>query len=256
TVQRLHIYDVLGNDKKGLYGSAGILVGIDGETRKTWFDHLTIAENTIDHVGREGIYFKSTWSVREEVGNQDYTGLGPWTPSTNVVVSGNKLTDIAGDGIKIDTTQGAVVEHNILHGFQLRSAANNAGIWTFNADDTIIQYNEVSGGGSDRYGMSFDSDGGSQGTVIQYNYSHDNAGGFLLLCPYSGAWTHGTVVRYNISRNDDARLFQLCPGDIDDTHIYNNTFINTTTSPTYFLQDDNSKVRGVTWRNNIVLNRV
>lgn len=256
-LQRLNIHDVMGDDNKGVNGSAAIQVGIDGSATPTWIDGLQILDNTITHSGREGIYTKSTWNKRPEVGTQDTSGLGPWTPSTGVVISGNTLTSIAGDGIKIDTTQGAVIEHNVLNGFQLRSSANNAGIWPFNSDDTVVQYNDVSGGGSAGDGMSFDADGGSQRTIFQYNYSHDNVGGLLLVCPYSGAKTYGTIMRYNVSINDGrgSRLFQLCPGDIDQTQIYNNTIIDDTVTPTYFLQDDNSTRRGVSWHNNIVVNR-
>ncbi|WP_405938381.1 hypothetical protein OG338_18625 [Streptomyces sp. NBC_00726] len=41
-----------------------------------------------------------------------------------------------------------------------------------------------------------------------YNYSHDNKGGFLLVCPYSGTKTVDTVARCNVSRNDGERLLQ------------------------------------------------
>lgn len=254
-LQNLSIHDVRGGDSKGLTGSSGIQVTVTGGTKASWYNDLRISNNQIYDVDREGIYFKSTWNKRPEVGGQDYTGLGPWTPSTGVVVSGNKLNSIAGDGIKLDTTTGAVVRDNTLAGFQLRSAAANAGIWTFNADDTIVSGNDVSGGGNSRDGMSFDADGGSQRTVFEYNYSHDNAGGLLLLCPYSGAFTHGTVMRYNVSHNDGARIFQLCPGDIQQTEIYNNTIVNDAVTPLKFLQDDNSVKRQISWRNNVVVNR-
>ncbi|WP_285725674.1 NEW3 domain-containing protein [Psychromicrobium xiongbiense] len=254
-LQRLTIHDVRGGDTKGLAGSAGIQIAVTGSVTPTWFDDLTIRNNTIHDVDREGIYTKSTWNKRPEVGSQDTSGLGPWTPSTRVVISGNQLSSIAGDGIKVDSMKGAVIEHNTLTGFQLRSAVANAGIWPFNADDTVVQYNEVSGGGNSKDGMSFDADGGAQRTIFQYNYSHHNAGGLLLLCPYSGAFTYGTVMRYNISVDDGERLFQLCPGDIQQTSIYNNTVVNSQVTPRFFLQDDNSTQRQISWRNNVVVNR-
>ncbi|TXS20638.1 hypothetical protein EAO71_29340 [Streptomyces sp. ms191] len=34
--------------------------------------------------------------------------------------------------------------------------------------------------------MSFDTDGASRRTVFPYDYSHDDAGGFLLIRPYRG----------------------------------------------------------------------
>ncbi|MET9373077.1 right-handed parallel beta-helix repeat-containing protein [Streptomyces sp. NPDC002992] len=240
TLDHLSIHDVRGGDFKTLTGSSAIHIAVEGTTVPSWYDGLDIHHNDIRDVDREGIYFKSRFSKRDLVGNQQDPNAypGPWTPSLNVRIHHNTLTSLAGDGIKIDTTRGARIDHNRLDGFQLRSKAANAGIWTFNTDDTIIEYNEVSGGGNTKDGMSFDADGASKGTVFQYNYSHDNTGGFLLICPYSGARTLDTVVRYNISRDDGARLIQNCWGPILNTQIYNNTFVNRTKVPGYLVQDD------------------
>ncbi|MEV8624244.1 right-handed parallel beta-helix repeat-containing protein [Streptomyces sp. NPDC051079] len=240
SLDHLAIHDVRGGDSKTLTGSSAIHVAVEGTTVPSWYDGLDIAHNDIRDVDREGVYFKSRFSKRDLVGNQQdpVAFPGPWTPSLRVRVHHNTLTSIAGDGIKIDTTSGARVDHNRIDGFQLRSKAANAGIWTFNTDDTTVEYNEVSGGGNTKDGMSFDADGASKGTVFQYNHSHDNAGGFLLICPYSGAQTLDTVVRYNLSVDDGARLVQNCWGPILNTRIFNNTFVNRTTVPSYLVQDD------------------
>ena len=55
-------------------------------------------------------------------------------------------------------------------------------------------------------GQAFDSDGFCRNTVFQYNYSHDNDGGFMLIC---GRENVGTTIRYNISQNDQTRLFHF-----------------------------------------------
>lgn len=240
TLDHLFVHDVRGGDHKTLTGSSAVHVAVEGTTVPSWYDGLSIHHNVIRDVDREGIYFKSRFSKRELVGGQQdpVAYPGAWTPSLNVRIHHNTLTSLAGDGIKIDTTSGARIDHNRLDGFQLRSQAANAGIWTFNTDDTVVEHNEVSGGGNTKDGMSFDADGASRGTVFQYNYSHDNAGGFLLICPYSGAKTLDTVARYNISRDDGARLVQNCWGPILGTRIHNNTFVNRTTVPGYLVQDD------------------
>ncbi|MFI8827421.1 right-handed parallel beta-helix repeat-containing protein [Streptomyces sp. NPDC053431] len=240
TLDHLAIHDVRGGDFKTLTGSSAIHVAVEGSTVPSWYEDLDIHHNDIRNVDREGVYFKSRFSKRALVGNQQDPNAfpGPWTPSLGVRVHHNTLTSIAGDGIKIDTTRGARIDHNRVDGFQLRSQAANAGIWTFNTDHTTIESNEVSGGGNTKDGMSFDADGASRNTVFQYNHSHDNKGGFLLICPYSGAMTLGTVVRYNMSVDDGARLIQNCWGPILDTRIHNNTFVNRTTVPGYLVQDD------------------
>ena len=230
-----------GTDFKALGGSSAIQITVEGTAKASSYDGLDIHHNRIEDVDREGIYFKSTFSKRDLVGEQQDPNAfpGAWTPSTHVRIHHNTLTDLAGDGIKLDTTSGARVDHNRVDGFQLRSPSANAGVWTFNTDATTIEYNEVSGGGNTHDGMSFDADGASRGTVFQYNHSHDNKGGFLLICPYSGAKTLDTVARYNISSNDGARLVQNCWGPILNTRIYNNTFRNdASTTPGYLVQDD------------------
>ncbi|MEV0092130.1 right-handed parallel beta-helix repeat-containing protein [Streptomyces sp. NPDC050738] len=241
-LDHLYIHDVRGGDFKTLTGSSAIHIAVEGRTAPSNYDGLNIHHNLIENVDREGIYFKSTYSKRDLVGNQQDPNAfpGAWTPSTNVRVSHNTLRSIGGDGMKLDTTAGARVDHNRVDGFQLRSPSANAGIWTFNTDDTTVEYNEVSGGGNTHDGMSFDADGASQRTVFQYNYSHDNKGGFLLVCPYSGARTVDTVARYNVSRNDGERLLQNCWGPILNTQVYNNTFYNKEVIPKNLVQDDNS----------------
>ncbi|GGU91713.1 hypothetical protein GCM10010275_30760 [Streptomyces litmocidini] len=222
-----------GGDFKTLTGSSAIHVAVEGTTVPSWYDGLEIHHNDIRDVDREGIYFRSRFSRRDLVGDQQDPNAcpGAWTPSLNVRIHHNALTSLAGDGIKIDTTGGARVDHNRLDGFQLRSRAANAGIWTFDTDDTVVEHNEVSGGGNTRDGMSFDADGASRGTVFQYNHSHDNAGGFLLVCPYSGAKTLGTVVRYNLNRTvRPGYLVQDDAGSPAATRhepsIRNNVFVN------------------------------
>lgn len=240
SVSGLYIHDVRGGDHKTVSGSSAIHIAVEGTARASAYDGLDIGYNRIEDVDREGIYFKSTFSKRDLVGQQQDPNVypGPWTPSTGVRIHHNTLKSLAGDGMKLDTTSGARVDHNRIDGFQLRSPSANAGIWTFNTDDTTVEHNEVSGGGNTHDGMSFDADGASRNTVFQYNYSHDNAGGFLLICPYSGAKTIGTVARYNVSRDDGARLVQNCWGPILDTKIYNNTFHNKERIPGFLVQDD------------------
>ena len=92
----------------------------------------------------------------------------------------------------------------------------------WNADHTVFQYNEASGGETTRDGMAYDIDEGSFGTVFQYNYSHDNAGGFFLVCTATGRLADA-VIRYNISRNDHYRGIETCPGSFDGVRVRHNT---------------------------------
>jgi len=84
--------------------------------------------------------------------------------------------------------------------------------------------------------MAFDSDFGNNGSLFQYNHSHDNEGGFMLFCGACGAGSSstGTVVRYNLSRADKSRwLFAV--GE-KSARMYNNTVYLPSGSTTAVIQ--------------------
>ena len=92
-----------------------------------------------------------------------------------------------------------------------------------------MQYNEVSGMKGTNDGEGYDSDYNCRNTLFQYNFSHDNDGGFMLICNDGSQhlpWNignSGTVIRYNLSVNDGLHTFNIS-GPCQDTQIYNNTF--------------------------------
>ena len=60
--------------------------------------------------------------------------------------------------------------------------------------------------------------------MFQYNYSHDNEGGFFFICAPGHSYNEDTIIRYNISQNDgvnSARVFHI--SGARNTRIYNNT---------------------------------
>ncbi|MFI7337574.1 right-handed parallel beta-helix repeat-containing protein [Streptomyces sp. NPDC050085] len=217
----LTVHDIRGDDTKDNDGSAGILFSVTGSAVPTRYDDVVVAGNTLDSIDREGIFFASSWNSRSAVGGYDPAGPA-WTPSTRVVVRNNTLSDLGGDGIVMTVTKGALVEHNTLRGFQRRSAGYNAGMWPYNADGTVFQYNDTSGGETTRDGMAYDVDEGTFGTVFQYNYSHDNAGGFFLVCTADGTLSDA-VIRFNVSQNDHYRGIETCRGSFTDVRFLHNT---------------------------------
>ncbi|MFC9456246.1 hypothetical protein [Streptomyces sp. NPDC056983] len=70
--------------------------------------------------------------------------------------------------------------------------------------------------------MAYDVDEGSFGTVFQYNYSHDNAGGFFLVCSADGT-LGDAVIRFNISQNDHFRGIETCRGSFSGVRFLHNT---------------------------------
>lgn len=213
--RRLTIHDVNGVDDNKVNG--GIDYTADGDKTPSRFVDLRIEDNNIYRVDRSGIF---GWSDRWQ--------RSKWYPSLQVIVRGNFLSDIGGDGIVAVATDGALLEHNVVAFANQRSEGFNVAIWPWSADNTIIQFNEAFETKGQRDGEGFDSDWNARNTIIQYNYSHDNDGGFLLICndgsqkPEDSAGNTGTIVRYNISQNDRTRGINIS-GPTKNTVIYNNT---------------------------------
>lgn len=141
----------------------------------------------------------------------------------------------SGSGIVVAFVDGAFVEYCEAHH---NGGENNApgggpvGIWGWEVNRLVIQHceshhNESQGGD----GGGFDLDGGATNSVMQYNYSHDNAGTGFGLFQFADAHPfRNNTVRYNISQNDGQRRgggigfwASASNGGISSAHVYNNT---------------------------------
>ena len=129
------------------------------------------------------------------------------------------------------------------HRQQATYLATNASIWWAYADNNLVQFNEsfASVNGAED-GHGFDVDAGNINSLVQYNYSHDNAGGFMLFVndTYN---TINTIVRYNISQNDRKSIFRYS-GSIDNVYNYNNTIYVGKSSGNPVMSDYFTKASG------------
>ncbi len=203
----LHVHDVNGDLRKSHEG-CGIF--FESRGRGARFENLRIENCHVVRTDRNGICQRTGNSSR----------------STGVIIRGNLLENVGGDGIKVWGSNGAIIEYNVLRGGRMRCQDAAAGIWPWDCDDTLIQFNEVSGMRGTRDGQGFDSDYRCRNSVFQYNYSHDNEGGFMLICSPGNSYNEGTIIRYNISQNDginSARTFHFA-GGVSNTMVCNNTF--------------------------------
>jgi hypothetical protein len=215
TVNHIHfkncyIHDIDGN-ADGSKGTGGIIA------TAIKFDDLLIEGNTIRKVDRTGIQ-----------------PMGATAAHTNVVIRGNTIISSGGDAMIVLGCIKALVEYNVADSCCARCTGCNAGIWPFASDSTVFQFNEACrtvGNSCDRDG--FDSDWKCRGTLFQYNYSHDNGGGFMLICSPGHAapeytsnpascYNTGTVIRYNISQNDLTYVIDPKGEGTTETKIYNN----------------------------------
>ncbi|NML91169.1 right-handed parallel beta-helix repeat-containing protein [Sphingobium sp. TB-6] len=212
-VRDMYIHDIRGtNDRKD---NGGIIFQALASTRATRFHNLVIERNIIWRADRSGI-----------AGISDQVTPDRWFPSEGVVIRDNYLDDIGGDGIVPRGTDGALVEHNIVYRAAARATGYKVAIWQWSTDNTLIQLNEVGFTHGRWDGQGFDSDFNSRRTTIAYNFSHDNEGGFVLICSpdrtrADNMGNVGTVVSRNVSRHDGARIVQLA-GPISHARIESN----------------------------------
>jgi hypothetical protein len=137
--------------------------------------------------------------------------------SSNVMVLDSHLHDNGGDGVMMGPVRNGLLEGNECHhNGRIRNA--RLGCWTWDSENTVIQFNESHHNmtplvdGKARDGGGFDLDLGTENGVIQYNWSHDNEGeGFLLLAwpigfGYSRGQSRNVQMRYNIGERDGKKL--------------------------------------------------
>ena len=209
----------------------------------TQINDIRITNCEIYDVGRSGINFLTPWARRTTEKWQGSYGTGrvdyEWLPYEDFYLGNNYIHDVDGDGCIIDNCANAVVENNLVTRCvtRLHSSARMAvGLFNWNSDDTYFQFNEVYDiqiGGTEAYndGQGIEIDALNDRTWVQYNYVHDNHGGFMMFCTVGDYYRgYDYVVRYNISQNDYAHPRQ---GLIDiytdnyDGEIYNNTLYMT-----------------------------
>lgn len=245
-LNHLYIHDVNGSDVKKAGGGAGISWNNRGNKIKSRFDGLLIENCKLVRTDRNGIT------------GGGYTHRNNWYPNLHVVIRGNDLYDIGGDGIVPIGCDGAIVEYNrlIKGGQRFPEGDASAGIWPWSCDNTLIQYNVVADMAGPWDSQGYDSDWNCKHSVFQYNYSYDNLGGFFLICSPTKnkqAGNSRTIIRYNISYNDGGRvtwksagfspIFHIS-GPVKHIRIYRNIVIrDRTVNP----KEDKSLVTFTTW---------
>lgn len=187
----------------GIYFNAGT----SSVTGPSWFENVYIENNKIEKVSRVGIFFDSQWVKRPGIdwGNNTYINDEKgWYPSKNVNIRNNKFNYTGGDAAVVLGCNGGVMEYNTCYNAQYlgRGGYYTAGLWIHSTINYVIQYNEAAythllNGSGD--GQGFDIDMSCKNIIFQYNYSHHNDGGGILLCTNSSPMTiyneDGTPVR-------------------------------------------------------------
>ena len=216
-----------------LYESCAIWVGVpgwnDNNGLTTSFNDVLIQNNQIYQSDRCGIL---VWTTAAPGGaSQFQPGL---IPSKNVIVRNNLLEDIGGDAILVLGSDKPLIERNVVRRCCIKSGnpiygtdynQSAAAIWVHHCEKGIMQYNAVYDClkiGTNNDGMAYDFDFNCNGNILQYNYSRNNAGGFLLIMNTAT----NNIARYNISENDLNHVLFCVGSKFDKNLVYNNTFYN------------------------------
>ena len=223
-IRRMEISDVNGSITNDVSkNNGGIFIEIAGSAKPTYFDTLVVEDCYIHDVDRTGLSNNSTWAERT------LTHDSTWVPSKHVIFRRNTLEAIGGNALIIRVADAPLIEYNLITTCATKLTGNAS--FSFDTDGAVWQYNEacftkLNAGDEDAGG--FDSDYKSKNTILQYNYSHDNDYGGVLVTggpASSGGFNDGTIVRYNLFVNNRNHQIRTS-GSATNTTFYNNTVYN------------------------------
>ncbi len=231
------IHDVVGYTTRSggeVYSTAAIYVEIQ-DPNISILDSLLVQGNHIYNTKCIGFQIKPPPSYG---GHPEY-----WM--TNLKVLDNTFEYTGADHILVQGAIAPLIAGNAgFDGGILATPNANmymAGMWVgYFTNNSTFQFNEVARcynqfvGGSGGDSQAFDVDYGTIGThTFQYNYTHDNVGGVLIMMPANPNQSPSVktvIYRYNVSVNDDrntnsGRQLNLYtyPG-VNAAYIYNNIF--------------------------------
>jgi PKD repeat protein len=227
-LQNLDIHNVNGDMSTGIdrgKGNGGILMEVAGTVTPSKWNDVLIQGCNVHDLSRTCLKFFSSWG--------SFCTNPTVLLSTNVVVRNCTVTNYTGDGICAHFADGALVEYNVSNGGCTNLDLANVPIWTWDNVNSVLQYNEAYGTVQNRDGMAYDIDGCCSNNVLQYNYSHNNNGGFIMFVssPDCAAknftyvrlpFCSNNTFRYNISQRDMNKVFHFA-GKVNDNYVYNNT---------------------------------
>ena len=269
-LKNLNIHDVIGNvynkhmNNGGIYFTVymphdaqtenkadGTKDFVSSETGVPRFNDVLIDGCSVVNTNRWGIAVGYTvlWGkfTGMEISDEDIAKYG----STNVVVQNNYVKDAGGDSITMMYCDKPLVQYNVSDGAARQMHSGDygpqgetqrfaAGIWPWKCKDAVFQYNEAfdtkNTNNDNGDGQAWDADW-SDGTIYQYNYSHNNEGGCLMVCLNEA---YRTTFRYNISQNDLRAVLDTFGSP--QAHIYNNVFYVADNVPIYRSRSNGTAV--------------
>ena len=229
----LFIHDISGNLQDKHMNNGGIQMNVlkpadENATGIARYQDVKISNCYVKDVSRAGIVVGYTYQHDKFNGAALADEIVKKYGHTNLVLEGNYVQNAGNDAIVAMYAYQPVIQNNVSDtagvdlddGYPGYWQSFCAAIWPWKCKDAVFQYNEafdtVGEGNGD--GQAWDIDW-SDGTVYQYNYSHNNGGGAMLIClneAYNGTF------RYNLSQDDLKCLITFQGNPL--AKIYNNVF--------------------------------
>ncbi len=212
----------------------------DASLRKpTSFEDVVLQNCSIHDVDRTGFSNMSVWwnrSLKSKWGDTLPNGkVHNWVPSMKIIIRNNRFERTGANALIVRAAESPLIEYNFFNECSVKGSGNAS--FPFNCDNALFQFNEACftvynteadswDGKKDADAGGFDSDWNCKNTIIQYNYSHDNGFGGVLICCDGGSknsFNDGTVIRYNIFENNAHHIVRTS-GPATSSKVYNNLF--------------------------------
>lgn len=227
--QRIHYggvnFQVFGNRGYKEYDTGGY-----------YFKDVRIENNTFENVELHAVQFAFNWFAADGADAGQYDENGKWHEgweqlwvrtrdlySRDVYIGHNYAESIGQGAIQLANTKNMKVEYNEVNGYLERYDAVSCALYLWAGADSVMQFNEVYGGPNNEFdGTPWDLEYTNFNVTYQYNYSHDNAAGWMA---YMGNSSNSTA-RHNLSVNDNGVLVKnMLSTNYSPTYFVNNTFV-------------------------------
>jgi hypothetical protein len=218
-------FQVFGSKSYKDYGTGGY-----------YFKDVRIENNTFENVELHAVQFAFNWFYDRDADSGQYDENGKWHEgweqlwvrtrdlySRDVYIGHNYAESIGQGAIQLANTKNMKVEYNEVNGYLERYDAVSCALYLWAGADSVMQFNEVYGGPNNEFdGTPWDLEYTNFNVTYQYNYSHDNAAGWMA---YMGN-SSNSIARYNLSVNDNGVLVKnMLSTNYSPTYFTNNTFV-------------------------------
>lgn len=224
--QKIHYggvnFQVFGSKQWTEYGTGGY-----------HFQDIRIADNTFTDVELHAVQFAFNW-FGDAQGTTDQTGKfhEGWEQlwvrdqdfySRDVYIGHNYAESIGQGPFQFADTQRLLAEYNEANGWLERYSQVSAGLYLWAGADSVMRFNEIYGGPANQYDATpWDLEFTNFNVTYEYNYSHDNEGGWMA---YMGN-SSNSIARYNLSVNDNGVIWKnMLSTNYSPTYVSNNVFV-------------------------------